>query len=90
MSDESIEDKVAHVKSQGQTRHHECHWPGCTTQVPPALWGCKTHWYMLPQYLRNKIWASYRIGQEVNMTPSRAYLDAAREVEQWIKEHYGT
>lgn len=77
-------DKVAYVLGQGQTRNHTCHWPGCGDQVPPAMWGCRTHWYKLPKRLRDKIWAAYAPGQEVSMRPSRAYLEAAREVEAWI------
>lgn len=79
--------KVKYVKSQGQTRSHECHWPGCKIQVPPALWGCRAHWFMLPRNLREKIWAAYVPGQEVSMTPSKEYLEAATEVEKWILEH---
>ena len=84
----NITKKVDYVKSQGQTRKHHCHWPGCNAQVPPAMWGCRTHWYMLPKYLRTRIWLTYEIGQEVNMAPSREYLAVAREVEQWIKTNY--
>lgn len=84
----NINDKVDYVKSQGQTRSHHCHWPGCNKQVPPAMWGCRTHWFMLPKYLRDKIWQTYEIGQEVNMTPSKEYLEVARGVEQWITEHF--
>ena len=84
MTDE-IQKKVEYVKSQGQTRNHTCHWPNCEEQVPPAMWGCKKHWYKLPQALRNKIWATYKPGQEVNMTPSVAYLEAAKEVQNWIE-----
>lgn len=76
--------KVAHVKRAGQTRNHTCHWPQCGAQVPPAMWGCKRHWYMLPKYLRDRIWHEYRAGQETTLTPSRAYLDVAHEVEAWI------
>lgn len=82
-----IEDKVSYVKSQGQTRDHHCHWPGCTKQVPPAMWGCWNHWRLLPKKLRDKIWASFRPGQEKNMTPSRAYLEVAEEVQEWIRQH---
>lgn len=84
---EWIGDKVNHVRRSGQTRNHECHWPGCNAQVPPAMWGCKTHWFMLPKRLRDKIWATYKIGQEVTMSPSREYVEAAREVQEWIKEN---
>jgi hypothetical protein len=80
--------KAAWVKSQDQTREHHCHWPGCPLQCPPAMWGCKRHWFMLPKYLRDKIWAAYRPGQEIDMRPSEQYLKAAHEVQQWIEEHY--
>lgn len=79
--------KADYVRSQGQTRNHECHWPNCTAQVPPAMWGCKKHWFTLPKHLRDKIWAAYRPGQEKDMRPSEAYLEAAREVQEWIREH---
>lgn len=85
----SLQQKVAYVKKQGQTRNHACHWPGCNKQVPPAMWGCKSHWFKLPQRLRNQIWANYSIGQEQNGTPSQRYLQVADEVERWIKENYG-
>ena len=81
--------KAAYVKSQGQTRKHECHWPGCTRQVPPAMWGCSRHWFRLPLALRNKVWAAYRPGQERTMTPSEEYLRVADEVQEWIREHGG-
>lgn len=80
--------KVAYVKSQSQTRKHHCHWPGCGKQVPPALWGCKSCWLKLPKRLRDALWATYRPGQEVNATPSREYVKVAREVQNWIHEHY--
>jgi len=79
--------KADYVLSQGQTRPHGCHWPGCDRQVPPARWGCKTHWFRLPKELRDKIWKAYQPGQEITGKPSEAYLDAAREVQAWIAEH---
>jgi hypothetical protein len=81
---ESKQDKVKYVLGQKQTRNHHCHWPGCTAQVPPAVWGCKKHWFKLPRNLREKIWGAYRIGQEVNLTPSREYVKVAIEVQEWI------
>lgn len=81
--------KVAYVKTQGQTRNHHCHWPGCDRQVPPAMWGCKAHWYRLPTELRDEIWKTFKPGQEVDLSPSRAYLAAADKVQAWIREHGG-
>jgi hypothetical protein len=76
--------KADYVRGQGQTRNHHCHWPGCDKQVPPAMWGCKVHWFKLPAGLRARIWATYKPGQEVNGTPTAAYLDAAMAVQAWI------
>jgi len=63
---------------------HECHWPTCRLDVPPAMWGCKRHWFMLPKGLRDRIWATYRPGQEVTKDPSMAYMEAAVAVQEWI------
>jgi len=76
--------KAAYVVQQGQTRNHACHWPGCTAQVPPAMWGCKEHWFALPPPIRTKIWRAYRMGQEIDGCPSREYLEAARAAQEWI------
>ena len=76
--------KADYVRGQRQTRPHTCHWPDCESQVPPAMWGCKKHWFRLPKRLRDEIWRTFRPGQEATMTPSPAYLDATREVRAWI------
>lgn len=83
--------KVAHVRAAlrgGEHRDHACHWPGCTKQVPPATWGCKPHWYKLPQDLRRRIWRAYRVGQEKTKTPSREYVEVAREAQDWIMANH--
>lgn len=66
---------------------HTCHWPGCRTEVSPALWGCRNHWYALPKYLRDKIWSAYIPGQEITKTPSVEYVAVAKEVQDWIKQN---
>jgi hypothetical protein len=79
--------KADHVRAAiagGDTGKHHCHWPGCGQKVPPASWGCRKHWFRLPVYLRNKIWRTYRVGQEDSKTPSREYVAVAREVQDWI------
>src|ERR1700741_1111241 len=83
----TIGDKVAHVKSARQDRQHGCHWPGCTEQVPPAMWGCRRHWYKLPLDLRNRVWACYEPGQETTLTPSAAYIRVAGQVLDWIETY---
>ena len=51
------------------------------------MWGCKPHWFTLPKPLRDRIWATYRAGQEITKTPSDAYLKAAEEVRLWCLQH---
>jgi hypothetical protein len=67
---------------------HTCHWPNCGKIVAPKLWGCKTHWYLLPGRLRDKIWKYYVPGQEITKTPSKEYIIVAKEVQEWIKKTY--
>lgn len=86
-----ISDKVAHVRAaraSGAHSGHGCHWTGCDKKVPPAMWGCTKHWYMLPAALRNRIWRAYRSGQEATKTPSREYVEVAREVQGWIAANH--
>lgn len=78
--------KASYVLRQpGGDGRHTCHWPGCSQSVPPAMWGCREHWYRLPKELRDRIWRTFRPGQEISKTPSRAYVEAARAVQQWIE-----
>jgi hypothetical protein len=51
------------------------------------MWGCRAHWYKLPKRLRDRIWESYRPGQETDLSPSTEYLAAARDVQDWIHQH---
>ena len=81
--------KGDYVRSQKQTRKHTCHWTGCDKQVPPAMWGCKPHWFKLPAALRARIWATYKPGQEIDGSPSQAYIDAAYKVQRWIRAEQG-
>ena len=79
--------KADYVRSASQGSDafdHHCHWPGCNRNVPPAMWGCKTHWFKLPAGLRAKVWRTYRPGQEITKDPSADYLAVAGEVQDWI------
>lgn len=41
---------------------HPCLWPGCGRPVPLDMWGCKAHWFILPQEIRNEILEAWRFG----------------------------
>lgn len=79
--------KAKYVLAARQTRRHSCHWPHCDREVPPARWGCREHWFMLPKNIRDKIWRAYRPGQEIDLRPSEAYLAAAEAAQVWIRKH---
>ena len=77
--------KVEYVQqATNQDGKHHCHWLGCTKRVPPAMWGCKPHWFTLPKRLRDRIWQAYQPGQEISKTPSRDYIEAARAAQEWL------
>lgn len=80
-------DYVRQEARRNTTFDHHCHWPGCERKVPPAMWGCKTHWFKLPMRLRNRVWRTYRPGQEITKDPSAEYLTVAREVQEWIAQN---
>ena len=83
----SKKEKAEYVKAAEQTRSHTCHWPGCKEQIPPAMWGCKPHWFKVPRKLRGPLWDAFRPGQEIDMNPSQAYLEAADKIQRWIKKY---
>lgn len=62
---------------------HTCHFPGCKKAVPPKMWGCKYHWFLIPPEMRSKLWGAYRPGQEIDKNPSEAYIWIAQEIQNW-------
>lgn len=57
---------------------HTCHATSCNVNVPPEMFMCRRHWFMLPVRMRGRIWSTYRSGQCDDMAPSRDYCDAAK------------
>lgn len=57
---------------------HHCHATGCRVSVPPVMWGCRRHWFMVPKLIRDRIWRAYRAGQCDDWNPSREYCEAAK------------
>ena len=56
---------------------HHCHAHNCTRSVPPKMFMCRTHWFMVPKDMQSAIWRTYRPGQEIDKRPSDDYLRAA-------------
>lgn len=67
----------ANEKSAATFGDHKCHALRCTTSVPPKMFMCRKHWYMVPKPLRDLIWHHYRPGQEIDKDPSQAYVQVA-------------
>jgi len=58
---------------------HICHALNCDKQVPPKLFMCRKHWYMVPRILRAEVWRHYRPGQEIDKQPTEKYLKVTAE-----------
>ena len=56
---------------------HLCHAKGCPTGVPPKMLMCLKHWRLVPRSLQARVWEHYRHGQEIDKSPTEAYLTAA-------------
>ena len=68
--------------------NHRCHWPTCNEHVPPKYWGCGYHWKKLPVFLKRRVWATYRPGQEIDKNPSKEYLRVADQIQVWIRANH--
>lgn len=66
---------------------HRCPWPGCERPVSRSQWGCREHWYALPNNLRAWIGRAYRQGIDTGTHPTRSYVEAHRAALAWIAEH---
>ncbi|WP_233854248.1 hypothetical protein [Paraburkholderia sp. HD33-4] len=69
--------------------NHRCPWPGCTEQVSETNWGCRAHWYRLPNNLRAWIGRAYRIGIENGTHPTQSWRRAHTAALAWAahEEH---
>lgn len=68
---------------------HHCHATGCTRKVPPEMFACRSHWFMLPKRLRDEIWRTYRPGQCDDWQISHEYANAARAAVQYLAAREG-
>lgn len=68
---------------------HRCHATGCTTPVPAVMFMCKSHWFLVPKPMRDRIWKTYREGQCDDMNPSDAYCEAAKAAVIAVAEREG-
>jgi hypothetical protein len=57
---------------------------GCEVEIAPKLLMCPAHWQMVPKSLQQKVWASYRKGQEITKTPSKDYVTAAMNAVRYV------
>jgi hypothetical protein len=68
---------------------HLCHARGCHTPVPPAMFMCRPHWALVSPDRQRQVWRTYRPGQEIDKSPSEAYLEVAHaaEMDVWTVEN---
>jgi len=63
---------------------HTCHATDCHIKVPPEMFLCKNHWFLLPKVMRDMIWSTYRPGQCDDKNPSLEYCIAAKNAVMYI------
>jgi hypothetical protein len=63
---------------------HLCHADNCTVAVPPRMFMCRRHWYMIPKADRDALWGAYVPGQERRMDPTPEYLDIAMQLVDYV------
>ena len=64
-----------------------CRQPGgCDRGASQASWGCKPHWFKLPQHLRDNLWRADRDERAATGRLGPAWAAAAAEAEAWILE----
>jgi len=68
---------------------HKCLWPGCDKAVCKSMWGCRAHWYALPNDIRAWIGRTYRGGVLRGDHPSRNWREAHAAALVWIEQHEG-
>lgn len=68
---------------------HTCHAAGCSVAVPPKMFMCRRHWYMLPKKLRDSVWETYRPGQEVDKKPTVEYILTTTWCICWVADKEG-
>jgi len=61
-------------RNSKEAMKHLCHHPTCVRPVPPEMLACKSHWFMLPEEIRKRIWRTFRPRQEKDKRPSREWL----------------
>ena len=61
---------------------HLCNWPDCRRPVPHDMWGCRSHWFTLPQEHRNAILEAWRFGHG---RLSQKWIDANNAALEWIR-----
>lgn len=68
--------------------HLRCRWPGCDRRAKVAWWGCLSHWYRLPLYLRMTLLRAFTVGREHDCVAGhvQVYNEAEREIRNWIDQ----
>jgi hypothetical protein len=68
---------------------HTCHALGCEKAVPPKLFMCRDHWFMIPKAERDALWAVYVPGQERRKDPTQEYVTVARRLQVLVADKEG-
>jgi hypothetical protein len=64
---------------------HACHAFACKAATKPSLFMCPRHWRMVPQEMKDALWAAYRPGQEIDKRTTREYRSAALTAQRAVR-----
>lgn len=72
-------------------RKHCCAAVDCNTSIALNLLMCRTHWFMVSEMTRDRIWKTYQRGQEIagGPEPSEEYFTAMRQAVQEVATQEG-
>lgn len=69
------------------TGSHDCFAYGCFCRVPSHMLMCRRHWAMVPQDIKQKVWAEFRA--KGSAFGSEGHLQACQEARDAVARQEG-
>lgn len=67
-------------------RKHYCQAIGCKIAVRVSRLMCKRHWFMVPHYMRRKVWQTWDNGKGIL---TGEYYEAAQDAIKYVAKQEG-
>jgi hypothetical protein len=56
--------------------------PGCPAVVPSTMFGCKRHWFMVPEPIRQEVWRTWQA--RLRGDPAEPHLAAKKKAQEAV------